>query len=406
MKKGARITLGIVAGLTTIGVAGVGALSYLNRPLSQDEVDAAVQQRLEQTAANSAGVSAAVFATYSLERGTLRQYAAGTLGAASSTSAQAAAEPPTELDPNTPFHAASVGKTMLAAIFGQLVDEGRVSFDDRIADALDPAQLEGLFLIGGVDHSGEVTYEQLLSHTSGVADYFAGPVTSGATMIESISADPGQLFTPSSLLEFSRTRQNPTAEPGRRFSYSDTGYVLLGLAIEKIEGKAYADVLEARVFTPLEMHDSALFISPESSPRLMPLDVNGTDLSESNALTVDWAGGGVVSTTSDLAAFLSAFVSGQLVSDATLERLTDFAHEFDSGIGYGMGVMQFRFSELSPLLFSMSDAHGAVGATGSYALYDETNQMIYVANYGSLEFSQKAIEELVQLRLIVERLSR
>ncbi len=70
-----------------------------------------------------------------------------------------------------------------------------------------------------------------------------------------------------------------------------------------------------------------------------------------------------------------------------------------------MGVMQFRFSELSPLLFSMSDAHGAVGATGTYALYDPDSDTIYVANYGSLEFGQKAIEELVQLRLIVERVS-
>lgn len=388
VRKGARITLGIVAGLTVIGVAGLGVLSYLNRPLSQDEVDAAVQRQLDQAVASDTGADAAVFASYSLESGRLNQYATG------------------GIDPNTRFHAASVGKTMLAAVFGQLVDEGRIGFDDRIEHTLDGATLEGLFVVDGRDHAGEITFAQLLSHTSGVADYFAGPVISGTTMIESITADPDQLFTPESLLEFSRTRQTAVGKPGERFSYSDTGYVLLGLAIEAIEGKPYAEVLDARIFTPLEMPGSELFASPEHNPGLMPVNASRLDLSQSNALTVDWAGGGVVSTTSDLVKFLRAFVSGQLVSDATFDRLTDFAHEFDEGIGYGMGVLQFRFSELSPLLFSMSNAYGAVGATGSYALYDEANQMIYVANYGSLEFSQKAIEELVQLRLIVERLAR
>jgi D-alanyl-D-alanine carboxypeptidase len=86
--------------------------------------------------------------------------------------------------------------------------------------------------------------------------------------------------------------------------------------------------------------------------------------------------------------------------------MTDFASEMEPGIRYGAGMMQFRFSELSPLLFSMTDVRGAVGATGTYALYDPTSGSHYVANYGSLDAAEKAIEQLIEIRLLFDRLDR
>ena len=66
-------------------------------------------------------------------------------------------------------------------------------------------------------------------------------------------------------------------------------------------------------------------------------------------VSVDWAGGGVVTTMDDLLLFLRALTGNHLVSEETLAGLTTFEHDLDKGIGYGMGVMQLRFSELSPL---------------------------------------------------------
>ncbi|PRX11468.1 hypothetical protein CLV67_13144 [Actinoplanes italicus] len=159
---------------------------------------------------------------------------------------------------------------------------------------------------------------------------------------------------------------------------SDTGYILLGLALERIERRPYG-----------------------KDGDVLAVTARGVDLSDRNAMSVDWAGGGVVTATSDLVTFIRAFTSAEIVSAGTLARLTDFEHEYEKGIHYGMGVMQFRFRELSPLLFSMPDAYGAVGATGTFALYDPAGDRIFVANYGSLEFGEKAIEELVGLRMIL-----
>ncbi len=379
MRKGFRIALVIAAGVV---VAGAGTLAVLNRPLSRAEADAAVQRRLDDTVAGHDSVRGALFATWSGRTGRLDRYAAGVARV------------------DSRFHAASVGKTMLATVVGQLVDEGRLGFDDPVGRWLDPAVLDGLVAEG---RAGEVTLGRLLSHTAGVADYFEGPVRSGTPMIDLIAADPDRLFSPADLLAFSRDRQRPFAGPGTAFHYSDTGYVLLGLALEEIEGRPYAEILDRRIFTPLGMRDSHLATTFGTDAGLLPLTVRGVDLSSRNALSVDWAGGGVVTTAADLVTFLRAFTGGELLSPATLARLTAFEQEFQPGIGYGMGVMQFRFRDLSPLLFGMSDAYGAVGATGTYALYDPAGDTYFVANYGSLEFGEKAIEELVALRMILDR---
>jgi D-alanyl-D-alanine carboxypeptidase len=383
MRKGTRIALGIAGGLVAVIVAGVGTLAYLNRPLSRAGVDAAIQERLRDSVAEHESVSGALFATWSGRTGELHRYAAG--------AAQV----------NSRFHSASVGKTMLAAVYGQLVDEKRVTFDDPVSKWLDDSMLDGLFVEG---RAGDVTLGQLLSHTSGAADYFEGPVTSGPPMIDLITTDPDRLFTPADLLAFSRQHQRPASAPGTSFAYSDTGYILLGLALEAIERRPYDQVLESRLFAPLGMRDSRLLTEYGKDADVLAVTARGVDLSDRNAMSVDWAGGGVVTTTADLVTFIRSFTSGDLLTAQTRARLTDFEHEYDKGIRYGMGVMQFRFSELSPLLFSMSDAYGAVGATGTYALYDPAGDTIFVANYGSLEFGAKAIEELVSLRMIIDRL--
>ncbi|WP_373873186.1 serine hydrolase [Actinoplanes italicus] len=107
-----------------------GLLAYLHRPLSQAGVDAAIQQRLQDTVTGNESVTGALFATYSGRTGALHRYAAGAARV------------------DSRFHSASVGKTMLAAVHGQLVDEGRVTFDDPVGRWLGATVLDGLFVAG------------------------------------------------------------------------------------------------------------------------------------------------------------------------------------------------------------------------------------------------------------------
>ncbi|QTH42700.1 beta-lactamase family protein [Cohnella sp. LGH] len=394
MKKVSRI---LVCVIVLIGI-GFGVLAYMNRPISEEAVNEKIENHLTKIVAKNESLSSALLTIYSNKTGYFKQFAVGPQKLSS--------DQPVQID--SPYHSASVGKTMCAVIFGLLADEGKINLDDKINAWLDKDILEGLFAIEGNDYSDQVTLKHLLTHTSGIGDYFEGPVRSGEPMLERITANPDLLFTPKELVAFTRENQVPVGQPGQQFYYSDTGYILLGLILEEIEGIAYADILEKRIFEPLDMKDSylKLFNDKEHSADILGVYLNGIDFSDKNALSVDWSGGGVVTTMNDLLKFMRALESGELLSDQGYSQMTTFNQRYDKGIYYGMGMMYFDFSELSFLLklTPMTNVYGAVGATGSYALYDKEEDTYFIANFGSLDFAAKGIEELVKIRMIYDRI--
>ena len=392
MKIGIRILIGMILA----AAVGYGVLAYMNRPIAEEVVTEKIRKKVSEIVARNDSLSSALLTIYSGKTGYFEQFAAGAKSHSSDQPAVA----------DSPYHAASVGKTMCATVLGMLVDEGRIGNDDTVTAWLDADVLAGLFVIDGTDYRDQVTLRHLLSHTSGIADYFEGPVMRGPSMLEVISSDPDRLFTPEELIAFTRDNQEPVGKPGQQFYYSDTGYILLGLILEAIEGKPYADILEARIFEPLGMKDSYLmFYNDNGEPAdILGIYIDGIDYSARNALSIDWSGGGVVTTMKDLLTFMTALEDGELLSDEVYSQMTDFTHRYDKGIYYGMGMMYFDFSELSFLLGSMTDVYGGVGATGTYALYDRDKDTWFIANFGSLDFTEKAIEELVKIRMIYDRM--
>lgn len=386
-----KILLGIIA---VVGI-GFGILGYMNRPISEEAGRQQIQNHLERLVEKNDSLSSILFTIYSGRTDSLLQFATGTKSLSSDQPVQIGSQ----------YHSASVGKTMTATVFGMLVDEGRISYDDTITLWLDDDSLEGLFLIDGKDYSNQVTIQHLLRHTSGVACYFEDPVKSGKTMIELITDNPDLLFTPEDLIAFSRENQVPVGRPGQQFHYSDTGYDLLGLILEAIAGKPYSDILQERIFEPLGMNDSYVMFYQDEPADFLGIYVNGIDLSEKNALSIGWAAGGIVATMDDLLTFMVALVNGDLVSDEVYLHMTDFSERFDTGIYYGMGMMYFSFSELSFLLGSMTNVFGGMGSTGTYMFYDEEKDTYFIANFGSMDFTEGSIQELIKIRMIYDRMT-
>ena len=384
----------ILAGVVLTVIIGFGVLTFMNRPVSEEAVREGIQNHLEELVAENDSLSSVLLTIYSDETGNLQQFATGTKNLSS--------DEPVRTD--SQYHTASVGKTMNATVFGMLVDEDKISFDDKIKTCLDDDILEGLFVLNGTDYSDQVTIRHLLKHTSGVACYFGDPVKSDKMLMELIIDDPDLLFTPEELIAFTRDNQEPVGKPGQQFHYSDTGYILLGLILEAIEGKPYSDILEERIFEPLDMKNSYLMFYQEGPADMLGIYLNGIDLSGRNALSVDWSGGSIVTTMDDLLTFMMALVNGELVSGEVYQQMTDFSESFDNGIYYGMGMMYFDFSELSILLGSMTNVFGGMGITGTYMFYDQENDTYFIANFGSLDFTEKSIEELIKIRMLYDRM--
>lgn len=390
MKKGIKILVVVVV----LVVISVGVLAFMNRPISKEAVNEKIEKHITKIVQKNDSLSSVLLTIHSNQKGYSEQFAVGTKNQLS--------DQPVQVD--SQYHSASIGKTMLSTLYGMLVDEDRISYDDKINAWLDAETLKGLFVIDGIDYSDQVTVKQLLSHTSGVGDYFEGPVKSGKPILELITSNPDLSFTPKELIAFTRENQDPIGKPGQQFYYSDTGYIMLGLILEAIEGKPYSAILEQRIFGPLGMKDSYLMFYQDEPADMIGVYINGIDYSDRNALSIDWSGGGVVTTMNDLLMFMMALENGDLLSREVYSEMTDFVHRYDKGIYYGMGMMYFDFSELSFMLGTMKDVYGGVGATGTYVLYDKAQDTYFIANFGSLDFGEKSIEELIKIRMIYDRL--
>ena len=207
--------------------------------------------------------------------------------------------------PSTPagrFRVGSITKPFTATAILQLSDAGALGLEDPICKYLKecpPAWRD-------------VKISELLNHTSGIPDYL---------MLQSFWKDFLMLKSKTQMLA-SFSGQPLLFAPGSRFSYSNSGYYLLGLIIEDVTHQTYEDVLEAQIFRPLGLADTGY----DHDDPLIPRRVAGYRLGPRgellNALYFDmnqpFAAGGLYSTTGDLLKFARSFHGSKLLSARNL----------------------------------------------------------------------------------------
>jgi D-alanyl-D-alanine carboxypeptidase len=199
---------------------------------------------------------------------------------------------------------ASVAKAFEGAAALSLVDDGVMTLDDTIGQRL-PDLPEAWH---------KVTLRQLLDHTSGRPSY-----TASDAFVQALTTSPGAAPPPAGLLAW--VEDKPLVfPPGSQHAYSNSDNIAVGLMIEAVTGKAYADVLAEEVFGPLELEQTSLPAGTEMPDPLLhgyALDDNGQleDLSTVFSAGYVWASGGIVSTPGDLNDFIRGYVAGELYGD-------------------------------------------------------------------------------------------
>ncbi|MCP4547996.1 MAG: beta-lactamase family protein [bacterium] len=251
------------------------------------------------------------------------------------------------------FKIASIGKTFTATVILQLMEERKLNLADTLAEIFTAGEvdLDSLHIHDGVAYGRLITVEQLLGQTSGIRDYMEHP-----DFFPDLVADPGYQWSPERIMaryfKYGMHRQ-AASPPGEGFEYADPNYVLLGMVIEKVTGSSLADQYRERIFEPLAMVNSYLeFYEPARGDNPLSHTFFSTvDVSQDINTSFDWAGGGIVSTCTELTKFFRALLEGQLFrKPATLELMLAAA---DRGFGltdaaYGYGIMK---REIQGLIF-------------------------------------------------------
>jgi CubicO group peptidase (beta-lactamase class C family) len=298
----------------------------------------------------------------------------------------AAARPPVAEPAGAPslagqYFIASTTKLYVTALVMQLRAEGRLDLRAPAATYLDPALLERIHVLGSVDSSERVTVEELLAHTSGIADYFEQRRAGGTTQIGR-ALEHDFSWTLGDVLRITRDELEPRfapSSPGKAF-YSDTNYQLLGALVEAVTGQTYEEALRDRVLEPLGLEGTYPF-TLETSDRYADVDamLYGTrPIVIPKAMASVRADGGIVSTARDGIAFLEAFMGGRLFPAGHLGEMQRRWNPIFRPLEYGVGLMRFALPRYYTLGRRVPPMVGHSGASGA-VLYFVPELELYVS---------------------------
>ena len=229
-----------------------------------------------------------------------------------------------EATADTVYQLASVTKTFTATAIMMLARDGKLSLDDKITERL-PDLPEAW---------RDVTVRQLLNHTSGIKSY---------TFVKDFHTMMRKDFAQREILDL--VAKDPLEfQPGEKMSYSNTGYFLLGMLIEKVAGKSYGEFMDERIFRPLGMaHTRANDLRAIIPNRADGYSWDGKELRNGEYVspTQPFAAGMLVSTVGDLAKWDAAIARRTLLDESTYEEMwspTRLNDGSESGYGLGWGT--------------------------------------------------------------------
>lgn len=380
------------------GAAIYAALGGFGGTLTSAEAEAKLEAMFRSAVANNDGVRNAVLRVDAPALGVSGVWAAGV---ADERSGAAMTE-------STPFISASVGKLFTAATVLALADEGVLSLDDDVTMWLAPEAVSGLPVTGGDAALREVTIRRLLSQRSGLPDYFEGKTTDGEpNLMQLITLEPDRVWTPLELLAYTKQHFAPAGAPGEAFTYSDTNYDLLGLIVEAATGQPFHAVVEAKVIEPLGLR-STWYYSRTNPPQpdLAPYaDVWFGDFNSARTpvLSLDWAGGGLATTTADLSMMLRSLLAGRPVAlDAFQTEWTENA--IAPGLDYGYSLWRIRPSGLFFLLRGYPNLYGVSGSTGSFLYWAPEYDAVISGTFNQMDYTQQSIMFLVRVLSVLGRI--
>jgi D-alanyl-D-alanine carboxypeptidase len=251
-----------------------------------------------------------------------------------------AATPVTE---NTAFQIASVTKQFTAAGIMLLVEQGKIKLDDGV----------GKYVAAVPATWGGVTLRQLLNQVSGIPNYNAGE-----------RLDPNKVYTKTEILDLMRDVRM-SFEPGTRWEYSNTNYFLLGLVIEKVSGKSYADYMRDKVFKPLGMDSTVINakgVNVKNAARGYSQSQGKWQVTEIGDPGLPYAAGAIISTPVDMAKWAIAVSEGKLLKRTSWDEAFAPGKTADGKpTNYGFGWYSARFGDVPYIYHS-----GGIAGFGAF----------------------------------------
>lgn len=251
------------------------------------------------------------------------------------------------------FHWASAGKAVTATLVQQLAGEQKLSLADPLAR-----------WFPDFPNAKAITLEHLLNHTGGVFNFNSTPEWRARQGYQS----------PEEIIRYAAKQGSPFC-PGERWAYSNTGYVLLGRIIERVEQRPLHEVIRRRVLDPLGMKQTVA-LAPRQ--KLVGLAVGHTPDGKPDDFepTTPFGAGNLAGSAGDMVRFWHAWLTGKLLPQATVRQSFDRLYPmFDPTTCYGRGVMLFDLPEQNGRKSLWLGHAGGTEGLNSVIAYDTASQV-------------------------------
>ena len=288
----------------------------------------------------------------------------------------------------TPYFIASIDKLYNATIAMKLMEADQLDLDKSICDYLPDAITQGLHLLEGKDRTAAITIRHLLTHASGLPDWFEDYPKRSPSLADIVFEEGDRELTRDELFGHVRDRLKPHFPPQdltktrQKIRYSDTNFILLAEIIEAVTGQPLHEVHQQLLYEPLGLshtyflnHSSPL--SPTPPP--MVLRVKGEPL---HIPLLVQSIKGIYSTAADMMRFIRLLMKGDVFEKPeTLATMMNgwrrFGLPLDKAalrspnwpIEYAMGMMRFRVPRLFTPFAPIPAAFGHTGSTGCWLFY-------------------------------------
>ncbi|WP_394217484.1 serine hydrolase domain-containing protein [Halobacillus trueperi] len=285
---------------------------------------------------------------------------------------------------DTKFGIASGSKLLTAVAVAQLVEKKKFAYDTPVHQLLEPCPP----CIGE-----DVTIHHLLTHTSGIADYFD----------ESVMDDFSELWEEKPMYKMEKLDdfvpmfegKEKMFDPGEKFHYNNAGFIVLGLVVEAFAKKSYTEYITDHIFKAAGMSDAGYYRLDQLPPNTALGYIEKDGSLKTNVYAVPVVGGsdgGAFVTGPDMIRFWEALLNGELIGESHVERLLMKHVKVKDGISYGYGLWLDDVNEQTVYHAMGYDP----GVSFHSCVYPDNDWMVTVlSNNGSGAFQIiKGVEEL------------
>lgn len=299
-----------------------------------------------------------------------------------------------------PYFIASTTKLFTTGIILYLKSQGKLALEDNISNYLDQSVTNKLHVYKGIDYSDKLTIKHLLTHTSGLADYFQGKGPNEKSLEDDILSGNDQFWTFEQAVE--RTKAiKPHFIPGTKdkAKYSDANFQLLGKIIESITNTSYTANCEQLIINPLNL--SGTYLYQDATDRLpKTLYYKSNELHIPKAMASFGSDGGMVSTSTDMLLFIEAFFNGKLFPKEYIAELHEWNKIFfpmKSGIGIHLFKLPWIFNPTGAVPYFI----GHSGLSGALAYYSPKENIYAVGTVNQISYPNLSFKTMIKLTQIL-----